>query len=374
MIRTVSASAPLLLAALLTAAPAFADGTPGLPGGNPSVFFTTPPPRITQHLSGTIRLNDCNAGTADLHVRIDGRSLPVTADDQGLTYRYTVDGIATGPHTIVPEIDPARCPGGSWSPGIRTINVAAATVIDDADFHFAVARRTQAVTRSQFRALGSAVFSGLRIHLNNHDPIAAPWRTSYLNRGDSFVRFSGDSPAVHFDIPEQHIAWGTGTASYYVNNLDSYGRALLDLDGGLLKASFFMRGDGTSEILAYQQGASIVTGPPNVHIAGIRIDVYLHPARDVSGRLTYDDAKVQFSGRISGDGLYGALADAFAPGYHEQIAASVESRLREFLDRPETRESITTSLQSQLALLGIGYVTGVQLSGDQIVLEYHSRV
>lgn len=57
-----------------------------------------------------------------------------------------------------------------------------------------------------------------------------------------------------------------------------------------------------------------------------------------------------------------ALHNGNALAFQARVAGSI----------PAARSS--EKLQSQLALLGIGYVTNVQLLADQFVLEYHPRV
>jgi hypothetical protein len=219
------------------------------------------------------------------------------------------------------------------------------------------------------RTIGGVVFAGFQIHLNNHDPIAAPWRESYFRSGDSFVQFNTAAPPVRFDIGETNIAYGTGRARYYVNNVSSFGRTLLDLDGGNLKISVALHGDGSPEILGHQMGA--VFSPPNVRLANAHLDLYLHPIRDLRGRVTYDTAKVDFVATISGEGVLGAFADAFMPDYHRQISSGVQTQVQAFLDRADTREMITQTLQSQLASIGVGYVTSLRTTSDGVVLEFH---
>lgn len=107
----------------------------------------------------------------------------------------------------------------------------------------------------------------------------------------------------------------------------------------------------------------------------MRLDVYLTPAEDNLGRLSYDGIDVNFDADIQAGGVCNIKGTDICNRmfkYKQRIAEAIENNLRTQLNNQGTRERLAATLQSQLRKFGIGKIVGVDFQGNNLVIRHRS--
>lgn len=226
-------------------------------------------------------------------------------------------------------------------------------------------------------AIVEAAASGSQIHLNNHGPQRG---SSWHQANDSSLRLSAPlgGREQRFNLPEavKDLDCGLlcpdlGDAKFYINDMN-----LQQIQVGWQNPSFqlsLLFESSGREIKGYHTGALTSLGDngiPDVQIDNARLDVWFRPVA-VSGRLTYQVIKTDFTANIAATGGCNVFRiDICDPlfDYKDQIVSQVKTRVLNQLNDPVLRDRVAASLQPRLSELGVGSVTSVQVDGNDLVL------
>jgi hypothetical protein len=319
-------------------------------------------------ISGRIKLRNCVGGASNVRIRLfDGRrtrevtALPIT-DNPGAGIRYSIGGLTAGRYTLTPRLTGVRCPGGNWS-DVEPVTIGSRIVNVRRDFGYVVELKKTVIPERVLIDTIQNVFSGTQIRLHNY-------------RGnDSYVRLPSSlgSREIRFVIPVAR----DGAFRYYVRdiNLDSIraGRK-----GAAIKLSFQFESNGTE--LEGRCRGPVWDCPlgrddtaPDAHLNNLRVDVYLTPARFVSGRgpvgLSFGDIRVNASVSADVNGIIGSI-----PGINEfierEIRGQLRTQLRSMIDQRSVRAQVAAGLRSTLDALGVGTIQEVRFVGSSLVIRH----
>ncbi|KST62434.1 hypothetical protein [Mastigocoleus testarum] len=220
------------------------------------------------------------------------------------------------------------------------------------------------------------LFKGTKIYLHNLGPKKGK---SWHQKNSSYIQLSKTlgGRKQNFDIPESTVkARAYGTLRYYVDNI-KLSRLNVKKENDAFKLSLFFESNGT-ELKGYHTARFVDfgdRGAPDIEMDNMRLDVYLKPAKDNFGRLSYDSIDVKFDANIQAGGVCNIRGTDICNRmfkYKKRIASAIESNLRAQLNNQRTRERLAASLYSQLKKFGIGRITGVNFQRNNLVIRHQS--
>jgi hypothetical protein len=320
----------------------------------------------TGAIAGAVRLVDCGARESDVTVSAGTRTVSVNRDPSNeLVLRYRITGLAKGQHTVTPRLAAGKCPGGAWGPPSRNVRLNAGQSVTGQDFEYRVPRQTKRLEGAQLAALIEAAFRGTQVQLNNYGPRHGD---SWHKANDSLIRLGPGvgGGELRFDIAEIRGAAGR---RYYVDHL-SLTRLSVRPETGAVKLllEFEKRG---AEIKGRCAGEASCFGAsddpaPDFSVNNARLELYLTPTRDPSGGIGYGPVRAAFSVVVDGAGM-GELADGLV---ERQIKAAVEASARQALDQRTVQDHVVAALRPALDKMQIAAVAGVQMDGQDLLVEY----
>lgn len=221
--------------------------------------------------------------------------------------------------------------------------------------------------------LVEATAQGTQMHLNNHGPRRG---NSWQVANDSYVRLPSilGGGEYRFNIPEAvrdlDCGWACpdlGDAKFYVNdvNLD---QVQLKWQNPTFKLSLFLE-SRDREIKGHNTGRLNIV--PDLEMNNARLDVYVKPIA-WNGRLSYSVVKTDFKADMQATGgcnipkldVCDWLFD-----YKDKLATQVKNQVLTRLNDPALRDRVADAIQPELQRQGIGQVTRVKTSGNDLIIE-----
>lgn len=121
---------------------------------------------------------------------------------------------------------------------------------------------------------------------------------------------------------------------------------------------------------------------PGVYMQNIQVMIWITPTVDSQGRLTYTNTHTRFTSKMNTQGLsftvYGHHVDLLdsVTGYHQRLADLIAARLRDTLEDPARKASLTDylnkALQEKAAKLN-SRVKSVQVQGTDLKLTLEPK-
>ncbi|MEM7553650.1 MAG: CARDB domain-containing protein [Cyanobacteria bacterium P01_A01_bin.84] len=217
--------------------------------------------------------------------------------------------------------------------------------------------------------------NGSELHLHNR---GGKRGDSYHQKNASYIKLSRllGGTTQKFTIPETKIdAKAYGWLRYYVNDVN-LSRFDIKRDGNRFKLSLFFESNGT-ELKGYHTARFVDfgdKGAPDIQMNNMRLDIFLTPAKDSRGRLTYSQADVKFDAKIQAGGICNFKTVNFCgSSYKSKIAKGIENAVRAQINNPTTRNKLAAAFAPQLTKFGIGKIVSVRIQGSYLIVEHQSQ-
>jgi len=184
---------------------------------------------------------------------------------------------------------------------------------------------------------------------------------------------------VQFSVPREKADLGwLGSVTYRLR--DVHLRTLTATATGtnyLLEGRF--DGKGPQIVGTHSSIGGVV---PGVYMQNIRMQVWLTPLVDATGRLTYGNVRTHFASQMNTQGLSfsmgGHRIDLLnsVTGYHKRIAQLVADKLRETLEDPTNKATLSNYLNAALtekaASMG-AEVKALQVDGSDLKVTLQAK-
>lgn len=358
--------------------------------GQPQNFRGGPDRGNGGTISGTVEIEDCLARPGDVVVMVDRlpvRAEPVAGRDS--LYRYMVRDLPRGAYLVTPRVTSPRCSAGAWTPPARRVVIANGNEnVSDVEFRFVSRFAARRIEGAAVAAAIQRAFTGTRIHLDNFtaDRFNRNGRESWFRGQESSIRLGPDlgDAETRFTVPEAI----EGTLVYYVNDLNA-NRVTARAQGDFIIVSFDFESRGTEirgRCITFRGRSEFACadGPersaPDAQIENARLDVFLSPARDANGRLTFTRMRVAFNGEVRArggaqfnPGQRAALERLLNNLMQRQIRPTVEANMRRLLEQPGVRARLAASLQPLIDNARLGSITTLRMEAGDLVVEARRR-
>lgn len=277
-----------------------------------------------------------------------------------------------GQHTFNLTVNKRRLNGRRWirESNTRNNNYRPISInVPNGHCNVQAPPKVKKISANLIARLIKSAANGTKLHLHNLGPKRGHI-DSYHKEDASYIKLSNSlgGTTQRFTIPEHKINVHLGAWRYYINkvNLSDFD---MERDGNRFKFSLFFESQDT-ELKGYHTGSVVDlgdNGAPDVQMDNMRLDVYLKPAKDSQGRLTYSPLgvnDVRFSANIY------CRRIPFCSNYKTAISKAIKDAVRGRLNSSTTRNQFAAGLKPVLRRLGIGRIISVRIQGSDLVFVY----